>query len=570
MATTKEAPKARIFLGKDEATYGKEGTGYVLYDPDFECGGSGPDRQCPYTLQESELIGNEMELKGGKGRLLHVGLASYRDPLCPTTLYNMFTKAKKPSKIHVRVIQQNDPELDVDCLEAYCAMMEREHEKDDTKNDSFFCPYADQIYIHQIHAKDAKGPTFARGHLSHDWAVAAKEGKMSPQDHCLSMDSHMDFEPHWDESMVEMWDMAENEYAVLSTYVDDIENLGSTKKTVPHLCMVMFTSNVRTTATKLCRNLPRPKLTNAVYGAGLAYSKCHAELKVPVDPHTPYIFDGEEFNRAARLFTYGYDIYTPHHVYILHNYHGSQHNPTTASWHRNTDHVAEHNANVRMLSLLDVPGGSTDEDEKLLLRQSKYGLGDRRTLDQLIQFSGIDLRHKRVTIDGKNRCGNIRWVPFEEHEKGVNHIPKFDENENPLEDYDGGSIWENPSASRMEKEQEIKVEETEEVVDNAGDTFPDRKALYEPEHDAEPIVEDVASTSEHVKPKILESDQVINTMHHRRFQFPSRHGLQHLPLPVQASVGVLSIGLVLALIVMGRNGPKIRRGRSDRRKKRSV
>jgi hypothetical protein len=35
---------------------------------------------------------------------------------------------------------------------------------------------------------------------------------------------------------------------------------------------------------------------------------------VPVDPHTPGIFDGEEFNRAARFFTYGYDIYTPNRV----------------------------------------------------------------------------------------------------------------------------------------------------------------------------------------------------------------------------------------------------------------
>ena len=54
-------------------------------------------------------------------------------------------------------------------------------------------------------------------------------------------------------------------------------------------------------------------------GAGLSFSKCHAELKVPVDPHTPGIFDGEEFNRAARFFTYGYDIYTPNRVCKSHD-----------------------------------------------------------------------------------------------------------------------------------------------------------------------------------------------------------------------------------------------------------
>ena len=70
--------------------------------------------------------------------------------------------------------------------------------------------------------------------------------------------------------------------------------------------------------------LPRPKLTNAVWGAGLSFSKCHAERKTPYDPHTPLIFDGEEFSRAIRFWTWGYDIYTPHRVHIVHNYKVSQ------------------------------------------------------------------------------------------------------------------------------------------------------------------------------------------------------------------------------------------------------
>ena len=38
----------------------------------------------------------------------------------------------------------------------------------------------------------------------------------------LVLSSHMDFEPEWDERMIEMWDLTENEYAVLSTYVANI------------------------------------------------------------------------------------------------------------------------------------------------------------------------------------------------------------------------------------------------------------------------------------------------------------------------------------------------------------
>ena len=67
--------------------------------------------------------------------------------------------------------------------------------------------------------------------------------------------------------------------------------------------------------------------TNDIYlllGAGLSFSKCHAEKKVPYDPHTPHIFDGEEFSRAIRFWTHGYDIYSPNRVYVLHDYTKSQ------------------------------------------------------------------------------------------------------------------------------------------------------------------------------------------------------------------------------------------------------
>ena len=37
----------------------------------------------------------------------------------------------------------------------------------------------------------------------------------------------------------------------------------------------------RVTATKAARALPKPKLTNAIWGAGLSFAKCHAERKVP-------------------------------------------------------------------------------------------------------------------------------------------------------------------------------------------------------------------------------------------------------------------------------------------------
>ncbi len=67
-----------IFLGKDEKTYGKEGTGNVDYDPDFECGGppGTPNRQCAFQTTAGHT--DNLPLTGRAGRNMHVNIASYR------------------------------------------------------------------------------------------------------------------------------------------------------------------------------------------------------------------------------------------------------------------------------------------------------------------------------------------------------------------------------------------------------------------------------------------------------------------------------------------------------------
>jgi hypothetical protein len=68
----------RIFLGKDEKTYGKDGIGNVDYDPDFECGGppGTPGRQCAFITEERHTMG--LNTKGREGRNMHVNIASFR------------------------------------------------------------------------------------------------------------------------------------------------------------------------------------------------------------------------------------------------------------------------------------------------------------------------------------------------------------------------------------------------------------------------------------------------------------------------------------------------------------
>jgi hypothetical protein len=46
-----------------------------------------------------------------------------------------------------------------------------------------------------------------------------------------------------------------------------------------------------------------------------------------------------------------------------------------------------------------------------LIRKSRYGLGEKRTLAQAVEFTGINLRERKMK---QNKCGNLIWVPFEE------------------------------------------------------------------------------------------------------------------------------------------------------------
>ena len=36
--------------------------------------------------------------------------------------------------------------------------------------------------------------------------------------------------------------------------------------------------------------------------------------------------------------------------------------------------------NARLKTMLDMPGGESDPEKALIMKRSKYGLGDRRTL----------------------------------------------------------------------------------------------------------------------------------------------------------------------------------------------
>ena len=102
-----EAPLGYCLLSRDHKTWGDEGTGSDAIDPEGECDG----KYCPhYTHMDHDSLRDT----------IHLHIASFRDQLCPRTLYNLFHKAANPHRIYVRVLQQiehhSDKIDDADCL----------------------------------------------------------------------------------------------------------------------------------------------------------------------------------------------------------------------------------------------------------------------------------------------------------------------------------------------------------------------------------------------------------------------------------------------------------------------
>ena len=103
------------------------------------------------------------------------------------------------------------------------------------------------------------------------------------------------------------------------------------------------------------------------------------------------------------------------------------------------DAAAVHKGVLRLRTISHLSGGIENPEEARALRKSKYGLGDRRTIDQAIEFSGLGFYNRTML---SNKCGNLDFVPFKQHPLGSSYVPRFDEvTYAPLDEPDEGSIY---------------------------------------------------------------------------------------------------------------------------------
>jgi UDP-GlcNAc:polypeptide alpha-N-acetylglucosaminyltransferase len=144
---------------------------------------------------------------------------------------------------------------------------------------------------------------------------------------------------------------------------------------------------------------PRPQPWAA---AGFIFAPAKLPSEVPFDPYLDYLFDGEEILYSVRMWTHGWDIYSPGENILFHYYYRRKSKRVfqdTRGWapsqlrsiHR-VQHILKLNP-VRpdLTSHSRVTGvGPPPKNSRVFLKLDVYGLGTNRTLKQYWEYAGGD------------------------------------------------------------------------------------------------------------------------------------------------------------------------------------
>jgi hypothetical protein len=269
--------------------------------------------------------------KPRKDNSIFVSLGTYRDPYCPMTLKSLYAQAANPDKVFVGLFQQNcfgpkcrtgvlaggrveDAGPDMDCYVEFCKSQEGIN--------SNAC-HNGNIHLFQVNESESLGPYMAR-YLG---------GKFyRGEQYYLQIDSHSEFVSAWDTKLLKMVKDAPSERPVISTYPPDStqdwrDSIGF------RMCDSEFAAaQIEWQIIRLGSSLPFDKkfLDKPAYApfvaAGFFFSPADFLHEVPFDPFLPWIFMGEEISMSARLWTSGYDIFSPT-VNVLNHYYVRRHYP---------------------------------------------------------------------------------------------------------------------------------------------------------------------------------------------------------------------------------------------------
>lgn len=305
-----------------------------------------------------------------------MSVASYRDPQAPLTVKDLLEKADRPSSISVGVLSQLASGLD-------------DH-----------CKVGSSSNVREviIPAQESRGACWARHRifttLLHD------------EDFVLQIDSHSRFDPGWDTKLLRMFERTQDPLAVFSTYPSAFnpETNHFSPQTYNRFDCQSF------------NDMGFPVISSGVIGVGKAPQQAEltpfiaggcmftSSKTIRAVPYDPYLyFVGEEINYAIRLWTHGFNIYTPNDPFMYHFYGRS----ATRSFH--WDDQAKIFTELNRISFArnrHLLGIQLTDNTKALEHIDKFALGKARTLDQWQIASGINLKNRTISENARKGIMN--------------------------------------------------------------------------------------------------------------------------------------------------------------------
>lgn len=249
---------------------------------------------------------------------IFVSISSYRDENCKQTLAQIFSKCKHCDRIHIGLVEQRD-NSDTPCE------LGPEHAQ-----------YRGQMRVIRLHSSLARGPTYARYMTSRLW---------QGEQYFMQIDAHLNFIDRWDERLLNMVPHMPSKKFVISHYpvrdapnegtgsvlrptvaqVATVQELETPGNAVPFICDAKFDDYMQGLFSQDSswyskeQHGGRPQASPFI-GAGFLFAPSSILWDAPFDRYLDFLFHGEEFVHAARLWTAGYELVVPlenicNHVY---------------------------------------------------------------------------------------------------------------------------------------------------------------------------------------------------------------------------------------------------------------
>jgi len=313
-------------------------------------------------------------------KTIFVSVASYRDFYCSRTLESMYKNAAQPQNLYAGICLQNKEE-DEDC------MLHGDLAK-----------HSPNVSTIRMKNFEAKGPT---------WARYLCTTLFNNQDYFFQIDSHTLFEKDWDLTLMKMIDdikkNTESKEVVLSHYppnYQDYDNQNKNKQMVDTICQSFFNEKGMVSFLGAqAVDMGKDKYVQTPHiAAGMFFCEGKCLKDVPYDPNLPNLFVGEEILHSARVWTAGYDIYSPTEVTVYHLYTRSD-QPHVWDDKKTFDDTDAFNKVKSILNFQDPQAKPVPDYVKENIEY--YGLGNKRTLEQFLEFAGIDPINKKIY---KNFC----------------------------------------------------------------------------------------------------------------------------------------------------------------------